>query len=158
MFAFGKTPETVEIVSPRIALPLFNQVLDSETSSQTTVNFDPIYKMAKDHIFKDNTKASVDGGRKQDSLNRIKLLSELYPQAKDLCLDIIRSIKDLDALPNGVLKEIVELRIDKTNPEKAYIELKELIPSKYLESIFETADRANDDSQLIVLSEELIKI
>jgi hypothetical protein len=86
------------------------------------------------------------------------LLSELYPQAKDLCLDIIRAIKDLDALPNGVLKEIVELRIDKANPEKAYLELKELIPSKYLESIFETADRANDDGKLIVLSEELIAL
>jgi superfamily II DNA or RNA helicase len=158
VFAFGKTPETVQIVSPQVALPLFNQVIDSEESLQTTVNFDPIYKMAKEHIFKDNTKASVDGGRKQDALNRIKLLSELYPQAKDLCLDIIRAIKDLDALPNGVLKEIVELRIDKANPEKAYLELKELIPSKYLESIFETADRANDDGKLIVLSEELIAL
>jgi hypothetical protein len=38
---------------------------------------------------------------------------------RDLCLDIIRAIKDLDALPNGVLKEIVELRIDKANPEKS---------------------------------------
>ncbi|HMP67240.1 MAG TPA: helicase-related protein [Candidatus Paceibacterota bacterium] len=158
VFAFGKTPETVEIVSPQVALPLFNQIIDSEESLQTTVNFDPIYKMAKEHIFKDNTKASVDGGRKQDALNRVKLLGDLYPQAKDLCIDIIRTIKDLDALPNGVLKEIVELRIDKANPEKAYLELKELIPSRYIESIFETADRANDDGKLIVLSEELIAL
>lgn len=122
------------------------------------MNFDPIYKMAKEHIFKDNTKATVDGGRKQDALNRIKLLSELYPQAKDLCIDIIRAIKDLDALPNGVLKEIVELRIDKANPDNSYQELKALIPSKYIESIFKTADRANDDGQLIVLSEELIAL
>lgn len=156
IFAFGKTPETVGIVSPQVALPLFNQVIDLEESQQTTANFDPIYKMAKEHIFKDNTKAPVDGGRKQDSLNRIKILSDIYPQAKDLCLDIIRVIKDLDAFPNGVLKEIAKLRIDKTNPEKAYLELKELVPGKYLEKIFETADRANDDGKLIVLSEELI--
>ncbi len=158
VFAFGETPETVQVVSPQVALPLFNQIAEGEKSQETTVNFDPIYKMAKEHIFKDNTKASVDGGRKQDALNRVKLLSDLYPQAKDLCIDLIRAIKDLDALPNGVLKEIVDLRIDKTNPEKAYLELKELIPSKYLESIFETADRATNDGQLIVLSEELIAI
>ncbi len=158
VFAFGETPETVQVVSPQVALPLFNQITVGEKSQETTVNFDPIYKMAKEHIFKDNTKASVDGGRKQDALNRVKLLSDLYPQAKDLCIDLIRTIKDLDALPNGVLKEIVDLRIDKTNPEKAYLELKDLVPSKYLESIFETADRATNDGQLIVLSEELIAI
>lgn len=158
VFAFGETPETVEIVSPKVALPLFNNVIDSEKSSQTTVNFDPIYKMAKESIFKDNTKVPVDGGRKQDALNRVKLLSELFPQAKDLCLDIIRAIKDLDALPNGVLKEIAKFRINKTDPEKAYLALKDLVPSKYLEKIFETADRANDEGQLIVLSEELIAL
>ena len=156
IFAFGESPEKVSIVSPQVALPMFNEVADFEQSIQTSVNFDPIYKMAKEHIFKDNTKATVDGGRKQDALNRIKLLSEIYPQAKDLCIDVIRAIKDLDALPNGVLKEIVELRIDKTNPDKAFQELRILIPHKYIDSIFKTADRANDDGQLIVLSEELI--
>ncbi len=156
VFAFGATPEMVDIVSPQVALPLFNEVVDSEQSLETSMNFDPIYKMAKEHIFKDNTRVTVDGGRKQDALNRIKLLSEIYPQAKDLCIDVIRAIKDLDALPNGVLKEIVNLRIEKTNPDSAYQELRILIPNKYIESIFKTAERANDDGQLIVLSEELI--
>jgi len=158
VFAFGKSPETVAVVSPQVALPFFNEVVESEQALQTSVNFDPIYAMAKEHIFKDNTKASVDGGRKQDALNRIKFLSEIYPQAKDLCIDIIRAVKDLDALPNGVLKEIVNLRIDKSNPDKAFQELRVLIPHKYIESIFKTADRANDDGQLIVLSEELIAL
>ena len=158
IFAFGETPETVQIVSPQIALPMFNGVADSEKSLETSMNFDPIYKMTKEHIFKDNTKATVDGGRKQDALNRIKLLGDIYPQAKDLCIDIIRAIKDLDALPNGVLKEIVELKIDKENPDGALQGLKVLIPHKYIESIFKTADRANDDGQLIVLSEELISL
>jgi hypothetical protein len=112
--------------------------------------------MAKDHIFKDNTKAPVDTGRKQDALNKIKLFSEIYPQAKDLCLDVIRAVKDLDGLPNGVLKEMVDLKIDKSDPDNTFQELRKLVPHKYLESIFKTADRANDDGQLIVLSEELI--
>ncbi|MFZ2975399.1 MAG: helicase-related protein [Candidatus Moraniibacteriota bacterium] len=156
VFAFGEKPETVEIVSPQFALPLFNDTVDSEKALQTSINFEPIYKMAKEHIFKENTKAPVDGGRKQDALNKVKILADNYPQAKDLCLDIIRVIKDLDGLPNGVLKEILEIKLDKDNFGKALDELRELVPNRYLENIFKTAERANDSGKLIVLSEELI--
>jgi hypothetical protein len=69
---------------------------------------------------------------------------------------VIKVIKDLDGLPNGVLKEIAELKIDKTDFAKAHEELKKLVPNRYLERIFKTAERANDTGKLIVLSEELI--
>jgi len=156
IFAFGESPETVQIVSPQVALPLFNEIADLENSLPTSINFEPIYKMAKEHIFKDNTKAPVDSGRRQNALAKVKILGDSYLQAKDFCIDLIRVIKDLDGLPNGVLKEIVELKIDKTDFNRAYQKLKELVPHKYLESIFETAERANDTGKLIVLSEELI--
>lgn len=156
IFAFGESPETVQIVSPQVALPLFNEVADLENSLPTSLNFEPIYKMAKEHIFKDNTKAPVDTGRRQDALAKVKILGDNYNQAKDFCIDLIRVIKDLDGLPNGVLKEIVGLKIDKTDLSSAYLELKELVPHKYLESLFRTAERANDNGKLIVLSEELI--
>lgn len=156
IFAFGKTPETVEIVSPEVALPLFNDIAINEEALETTVNFEPIYKIAKEHIFKDNTKPPVSGKRKQDAIKKLKYLGGNHPPAKDLCTDIIRVIKDLDGLPNGVLKEIADLRIKKQNLGKTLTILKELVPQKYLGSIFETADRANDTGKLIVLSEELI--
>jgi hypothetical protein len=156
VFAFGETPETVQIVSPQVALPLFNEIVDNEKSLETSLNFDPIYKIVKEHIFKDNTKAPVDTGRKQDAMGKVKILGDNYPQAKDLCIDLIKVIKDLDGLPTGVLKEIADLRIDKNDFEKSYKNLKELIPNRYLENIFKTAERANDNGKLIVLSEELI--
>lgn len=155
VFAFGKTPETVEIVPPEVALPLFNEIAPNEEALETTANFEPIYKIAKEHIFKDNTKPPIKGRRKQDALNKLKFLGEHHTPAKDLCSDIVRTIKDLDGLPNGVLKEIADLKIDKDDLSKAFSALKELIPQKYLSSIFETADRANDSGKLIVLSEEL---
>ena len=156
VFAFGKTPETVQIVAPEVALPLFNDITEGEKALETTVNFEPIYKIAKEHIFKDNTKPPITGRRKQDALKNLKFLSENYPLAKDLCTDIIKTVKDLDGLPFGVLKEIADLRMDKNNLGKVFSALKELVPQKYLESIFETAERANDTGKLIVLSEELI--
>jgi superfamily II DNA or RNA helicase len=155
IFAFGETSESVQIVSPQVALPLFNEVADLEKPFSTSVNFDPIYKIVKEHIFKDNTKVPVDSGRRQDALAKVKIIGDIYPQAKDFSMDLVRVIKDLDGLPNGVLKDITEIKIDKTDLGKAYHELKELVPHKYLESIFKTAERANDTGKLIVLSEEL---
>ncbi len=156
VFAFGKTPDSVQIVSPEVALPLFNDVVEGEKAFETTVNFEPIYKIAKEHIFKDNTKPPVSGKRKQDAISKLKILSEQYTPAKDLCTDVIKTIKDLDALPIGVLREISEMKIDKENPDRAFQKLKEFIPSNYLENIFATADRANESGKLIVLSEELV--
>ena len=154
VFAFGKTPETVEIVAPEVALPLFNDITDGEKPLETTANFEPIYRIAKEHIFKDNTKPPIVGRRKQDALKNLKFLAEKYPSAKDLCDDIIKTVQDLDGLPYGVLKEIANLPMKDLGI--AFSKIKELVPRKYLESIFETADRANDTGKLIVLSEELI--
>lgn len=156
VFAFGGTPENVQIVSPEVALPLFNNISEDERPFETTANFEPIYKITKEHIFKDNTKPPITGRRKQDAINKLKYLGEKHAPAKELCVDITRVIKDLDGLPNGVLREIVDLRIDKERLSDSLTALKKLLPQKYLESIFKTAERANDKGKLIVLSEELI--
>ena len=156
VFAFGKTPETVEIVAPEIALPLFNDITDGEQALETTANFEPIYKIAKEHIFKDNTKPPIVGRRKQDALKNLKFLGEKYPSAKDFCDDIIKTVQELDGLPYGVLKEIADLSMKDLGA--TFTKLKELVPQKYLESIFETAGRANDTGKLIVLSEELVTV
>jgi hypothetical protein len=154
VFAFGRTPETVEIVAPEVALPLFNDIAHGEVALETTANFGPIYALAKEHIFKDNTKAPIFGKRKQDALKNLKFLAERLPSSRDLCDDIVKVVQELDGLPYGLLKEIaaVSMKDLKIAAEK----VKELVPPKYLESIFETASRAKDTGKLIVLSEELI--
>jgi len=155
VFAFGDAVESVAVISPEIALPLFEASADDK-SSETTTSFEPIYQIAKEHIFKNNTRASVVGGRKQDALGKLQILSEIHEPAKDLCLDAVKAIKDLDALPNGILKEIAEFHLDKANPSQSYNALKEMLPAKYLENIFTTAKRAEETARLVVLSEELI--
>lgn len=155
VFAHGNTAEDVAVISPEAALPLF-EADEFDKALETTTSFEPIYQVAKEHIFKSNTRASVTGGRKQDALGKLKLLSEMHQPAKDLCLDAIKTIKDLDALPNGILKDIAELYLDEANLVKSYNTLKEMLPPKYLEDIFTTAKRAEETARLIVLSEELV--
>ena len=156
VFAYGKTPETVQIVSPQIALPLFNDIADAEKPLETTANFEPIYKIAKEHIFKDNTKPPINGKRKQEALGKVKVFSNQHSPANDFCRYIEKIIKELDGLPNGVLKEFADFKIDKSNLSNSFKELKKIVPQNYLDSIFETAERANETGKLIVLSEELI--
>lgn len=156
VFAYGRTPEEVTIVAPEIALPLFNDVGESESAYETTVNFEPIYRIAKEHIFKDNTKPPVTGRRKQDAINKLKYLSENHAPARDLCTDVIKLVAELDALPNGVLREIADLRVEKEDLGKTYAALQDLVPTHYLRNIFDTAEKANEKGRLIVLSEEFI--
>lgn len=156
IFAFGENSENVRIVSPEEALPLFNEVADMEKSLETSIKFESIYKIAKEHIFKDNTHAPIDTGRRQDALLRLALVRENYTQAVNLCKDLEILIKDFDALPNGLLKDIIDLPIDRNDYNKIFEELKKMFPSSYIKRLFLTADRAKDDGKLIVLSEELI--
>ncbi|MEI6532762.1 MAG: helicase-related protein [Candidatus Roizmanbacteria bacterium] len=155
IFAFGKSPKEVKILSPEFALPLFNDVEESEKATQTTLNFEPIYQMAKEHIFKENTKAPIDRGRREDAINKLRFFSDNYSPASDLCKDLIKVIRDYDALPYGMLKDIIDIRY-KEDYVKAVDTLKEIVPTKYLDNIFRTAERANDTGKLIVLSEELV--
>jgi superfamily II DNA or RNA helicase len=155
VFAYGDTVDTVTLVSPETALPLFFAE-ESDLALPTTTNFEPIYQVAKQHIFKDNTRPPVVGGRKHAALGKLQLLSDLYKPAQDLCKDTIKIIKDLDALPEGLIKNISEIFLDKKNIINAYNELKEMLPSKYVEDIFITAKRADESGRLVVLSEELI--
>ncbi len=157
VFAYGNTPDTVEIVAPEVALPLFDDIIDGEKSLETTVNFESIYQITKEHIFKNNTKQPVGGrGRKSDALTKLRVFSGKYSPAKDICSDIIKIIKELDGLPEGALKQIVNLKIDNDNYSRTFEQLKEVVPQKYIDDIFETAERAGDTGELIVLSEELI--
>ena len=156
LFAYGADPENVKVVSPSVALPLFDEVLDTEKSFETTVNFEPIYKMAKQHIFKDNTVVPVEMGRRKEALQKLKILSEKNPNAEDYCKDLEKAIKKLDALPTGLLKDIADIKLNGTDLDVAYSELQKLVPQKYLINIFKTADLANDTDKLVVLSEEFI--
>ena len=156
MFAYGGSTDSVEVVSPETGLRFFDEVAKGEEALKTTVNFNPVYAKAKEHIFRDNTSHSVKGGRKKKALKKLQKLSEEYPPAKSFCADARKIIQDLDAVPNGVLKEIVSLVVTR-EPEKVLKKLQEeILPLKYMKDIIDTSERAIGNGKLVVLSEELL--
>ncbi len=158
VFAFGKTPGEVEIISPEVALELFNGEIDkNEKAAETDMNFDPIYQVVKRHIFKDNTIAPTKTSKnRQEALGKVRLLGQSFAPAREYAKDVEKIIKELDALPVATLKDITKLEIKK-DPEAAFEEMQKLVSREYIEKLLITADRAGENGQLVLLSEELIK-
>lgn len=157
VFAYTKTGETEDlIIDPELALNLFSCNDTEEKSFETSNNYSKLYKATKEHLFRNNTKPKIEKGRQKDALDRIEYLMEKVPSEADFCKDLESLIKDLDALPFGLLKEIVQMKIDKNNPIENIKYLKNIIPLEYIESLLETAKRSEVDEQVVVLSEEFI--
>jgi superfamily II DNA or RNA helicase len=156
IFAYGDNPNQVDLITPEQALSYFKPSDEQEEAIPTSANFEPIYKVAKDKLFKNNTQPMIQKGRKMDGLAKLEILSKLDPDSVDLCKDLIIIIKDYDALPNGLLKEIAQFKIDKKNPQKTTTKLRELFPLEYIEKINTTANYGEDQQHLVVLSEEFI--
>ncbi len=157
VFAFGETPETAKIISPEQALPMFNgEHITEEKSSETTANFDPIYKVAKEHIFKENTLAKVKTSKnRKEALDKMKLLAK-FPPARNYAQDVQKIIAEFDALPVATLKEISNTKIG-DKPQEAFEKIREILPIDYIEKIMQTASRADNAGKLVLLSEEFIK-
>ncbi len=158
VFAFGDKPENAQIISPEIALPMFNgENIDKEKPKEITANFEPVYQVAKEHIFKDNTIAKTKTSKnREEAIKKAKVLKSKYPPASGYAQDLVELIADFDALPIATLKELAEIKISK-DPEKAYKKFQEIVPVSYIESIKSTAQKADNDGKLVLLSEQFIK-
>jgi superfamily II DNA or RNA helicase len=154
IFAWGQAA-SVEKISPETALGLF-AAEPGEKAYETSANFDPVYQEIKRHLFKQNTHPVVNSrSRRHESVQRLLYLASIEPLAKDYCSDVIKLIKDYDALPEGLLKGIIDIRLDKEEPKNSLKELKKLVPIDYISALDKTAQRQKDDGELILLSEEL---
>ncbi len=156
LFAKGSNETEIEFVSPELALDRF-LAEEGEEAKDTTSNFDNLYQKVKQHIFKNNTHPVMGNkSRRFEVCSKLELFSDVYPVAKSWCDDVIRIIKDYDALPEGLLKDIAGINPKKGDPENIFRSYHELLPDKYISKIFETAEQAESQDELIVLTEELI--
>jgi len=147
---------TIELVPAEIAMGFFYAYTD-EKPLETSTNFDPIYQKVKEHLFKNNTHMVVkSGSRRSEAAQRLVYLSSLNSVFSDYCDDVIKLIKDYDALPDGLLKKITNLKINKDNPSESFIDLKELVPLDYIADIEATAKRGTEDGDFVLLTEEFV--
>lgn len=156
VFAKGSNELEIDFISPEKALNLFVSE-PAEESQGTTSNFDGIYQKVKQHIFKNNTHPKMENGsRRFEVCAKLDSFSEIYPTAKNWCYDVIKIIKDYDSLPDGLLKDLAKVNPKSDLPNNVYDDYKKLLPDDYIKNIFEMAELANSEDELIVLTEELV--
>ena len=156
VFAKGHADNDPMRISAEEAFNLF-YATPEDKPVDTSLDFDPIYQLVKSHLFKKNTQVVIKkNSRKSKTINHIKLISNLYPNGKDHCDDLVKIIKDYDGFPDGLLKSLSEVSISKESPAKSFDELKKLVSEEYIEKIINTAQRSSSKGDFVLLSEEII--
>ena len=159
--AFGKKGEHVifvlkeleapSIVAAEVALKYFKAEKE-EKGKEADKQYDEVFKLIRDLLFEKHPLPSISG-RRAESLKVIKVIEESLPRAKDYCQDLAQIIKKYDGINEGDLKSIAHLSIG--NFEKAFDELKEIVPQHQIDSINERASRLEGEYETIVLSEDI---
>lgn len=154
VFSYGRNGES-ELVSPELAMNLFYADVN-EKPDDVSPGFYDQYEVVKEALFKKKIASSTEGARskRQKAIAKLRALeSVVSPTDKDFIKEIRELIKDLDAIPDGVLKEIAALN---SNPDKAMEQLEALVPEQYIDDIRKTAERAYGQEEMLVLTEEFI--
>jgi len=159
--AFGKKGEHAvfvlkeldapSIVAAEMALEYFKAGKE-EKGKEADKQYAEVFKLVRDILFEKHPLPSISG-RRAESLKMIKIIEENLPRAKDYCQDLAQIIKKYDGINEGDLKSITQLSV--VNFEKAYEELKEIVPQHQIASINERASRIESEYETIVLSEDI---
>ena len=134
------------------AINLFKAKI-SEKPRKITSNFENLYQRAKAKMFITKTQIKLSG-RKGQAIHKIEILKELFPDKKDYFIDLYFVAKELDALPEGVYKQI--RNIDKKTLKQDVDNLIRIVPHSYLSKIIQTANKIDEGKETLILAEELI--
>lgn len=146
-----KELEDPSVVAAEMALKYFKADKE-EKGKEADKQYDEVFKIVRDLLFEKHPLPSISG-RRAESLKVIKVIEENLPRAKDYCQDLAQIIKKYDGINEGDLKSIAQLSV--VNFEKAYEELKEIVPQHQIYSINERASRLEGEYETIVLSEDI---
>lgn len=146
-----KELEEPAIVAAEIALKFF-KAEKTEEGKQADKQYDEVFKLVRDSLFENHPLPTIRG-RRADAFKVIKRIEEKLPRAKDYCQDLAQIIKKYDGINEGDLKSIVQ--VSTINAEKAFEELKEIVPEHQIASINERASRLQSEFETIVLSEDI---
>lgn len=152
IFALKDKKEPV-IVASELALKYFYANKDEE-GKEADKQYDEVFKLVRDLLFEKHPLATVRG-RRAEALKVVERIEELFPRAKDYCIDLAQIIRKYDGVNEGDLKSISQIPITENTVENAFIALKEIIPEHQVASINERASRVEGEYETILLSEDL---
>jgi superfamily II DNA or RNA helicase/HKD family nuclease len=147
----SKEVEGPSIVAAEMALKYFKAEKE-EKGKEADKQYDEVFKLVRDLLFEKHPLPSISG-RRAESLKVIKVIEDNLSRARDYCQDLAQIIKKYDGINEGDLKSIAQLSV--VNFEKAFDELREIVPQHQIDSINERASRLEGEYETIVLSEDI---
>ena len=154
IFKFANSPENSVALNGEEALELF-KALPLEEPQAVSTDFENIYQSIKESLFLRKNRVPMNRGER-DAVKVIDYLKENCPAHRDYLEDLRKVVVDYRALPEAYEKLIRNLDTDDTKIIESIKFLKKEIPHEYLESIISRANSISEQSETIIISEELI--
>lgn len=152
VFKFADSIQEFQTLSLNEALKLFESDI-TELPEKESDQFEPIYQYIKKNLFTRKTMVASDPG-KMKSIEKIHALIELLPDDKDYLEELLNAIKNLDTLPEYVLKFI--RTITKTKLHEHIHKLKQIAPPEYINRLVTMAQNIDEGKEELIFAEELI--
>ena len=151
-FKFGSVPGECQSLNIEEGLSMFEAAM-SEQAWQTGPNFNAVYDQMKEKLFSKKTEVAFDAG-KREAMHKVEAMIEKVPEKKDYLNDLLKVIKDLDALPDLYAKLI--RKIDSDNLQAGLKDFEAQVPAAYLTSIIQRAQKIDEEGATLILSEEIV--
>lgn len=151
-FKFSASADKCESLNIEEGLDLFEAAM-SEQAERTSPNFNAIYDQMKERLFSKKTEVALDAGKKQ-AIAKIEAMIEMLPEKKDYLSDLLKVLKDLDALPDLYAKLIRKIDID--NLKIGLKDLEDQVPAAYLARIIQRVQKIDEEGTTLILSEEIV--
>ncbi|MDD5658576.1 MAG: helicase-related protein [Actinomycetota bacterium] len=150
-FKFGIDQAEVSSITTPEAIRLFESS-EQEKAREVSEQFEDIYENVKNNLFSRKKEVAKDIGVVK-AIEKIDELISLMPEKKEYFEDLKFVVKELDAVPQRVAKEI--RAISKETFKEDVENLIQNVPHKYLMEIRETAENIDEGEESLILAEEL---
>jgi hypothetical protein len=139
------------ILSTEEALQLF-RADRQELGIPISSSFAQLFDFAKEKLKEKHALPEIRGRRK-DSLSLIEAVRLQVPAAENYCTDLATIIREFDDVSDGTLKDLAQ--IHEKSPEAVFRRMQELVPESFIRNIMKRVDRMENETELILLAEEL---
>lgn len=155
IFVFGDKEDTAKLMNSESALSLF-EADKEEKPFDLTGDFNRTFAFAKKKLFAKHDLPTTKG-RRAGAIVVLKALSENLSASKDYCNEVIRIIEELDDLPEGILKDVAQVKLDPENLRSAYDSIRQFIPETYVANILDRSQKSDQVQELLIFAEEFTK-
>ena len=151
-FCFTAQDGKTTMVSPQQALTLFKATKDDK-SEKVSENFYTMYEIAKAEsgVVKTSKTRSKNA---QEALGILRILqSKGKSESEKEYLKSLCDVINWDSLPTYYIKKLSNIDPAKMN---SFLELKEIIPDNYLDTLIQKENKVGSEPETILLAEELL--